>query len=139
MADTQPKRPKMFDVTAAEISRLVTVFYARIRQHEELGPVFDAAVADWPAHEAKIAAFWRGAILREEGYSGNPMQMHLANTAILPEHFPLWLDLFRDTAQRELDPETAHAFANLADRIGKGLSYGIENFRQPDGAPPVLT
>ena len=139
MADAQPERPQMFDITAAEISRVVACFYARVRAHEVLGPVFDAAIADWPAHEAKIEAFWRGAILREPGYSGNPMQIHLANAAVKPEHFPLWLDLFRDTAARELAPPAATAFAGLADRIGKGLSYGIENFRQPEGAPPVLS
>lgn len=138
MADAQPQRPRMFEITAAEISRLVACFYARIRAHEVLGPVFGEAISDWPGHEAKIEAFWRGAILREPGYEGNPMQIHLANAAIKPEHFPLWLELFRDTANRELKPETAAAFASLADRIGNGLSYGIENFRRPDGAPPVL-
>lgn len=138
MAQEQRARPRMFEVTPGEISRLVSRFYARIRVDEVLGPVFNKAISDWPAHEAKIAAFWRGAILREPGYDGNPMQIHLANSEILPEHFPLWLDLFRDTANRELNPETAAAFASLADRIGNGLSYGIENFRRPEGTPPVL-
>ncbi|AHD08894.1 group III truncated hemoglobin [Phaeobacter gallaeciensis] len=138
MAQASDPRAIMFEVTAAEIRRLVANFYARIRRHDELGPVFNAVIGDWPEHEAKIEAFWRGAILREPGYLGNPMQVHLANAAIKPEHFPLWLDLFRDTAKRELKPETAAAFASLADRIGKGLSYGIENFRGPEGAPPVL-
>ncbi|AUQ71303.1 group III truncated hemoglobin [Phaeobacter sp. HS012] len=138
MAQVPRARPHMFDVTPEEISRLVCCFYARIRVDNVLGPVFSAAIEDWPAHEAKILAFWRGAILREPGYEGNPMQVHLSNSEILLEHFPRWLELFRDTANRELKPETAAAFASLADRIGNGLSYGIENFRKPEGAPPVL-
>ena len=41
--------------------------YAAIHQNPGLGPVFAAHVTDWPAHEAKIAAFWRNAILMERG------------------------------------------------------------------------
>ncbi|WP_264212334.1 group III truncated hemoglobin [Leisingera thetidis] len=138
MAHAPPERPRKFDISTAEIRRLVASFYARVRADAVLGPVFDAAVGDWAAHEEKIAAFWRGAILREPGYDGNPMQMHLANADIRPEHFPVWLALFRDTAERELAPETARAIADLADRIGKGLSYGIETFRRGGSLPPVL-
>ncbi|MBQ4823531.1 group III truncated hemoglobin [Leisingera sp. HS039] len=139
MKDSPQKQPWMFEVTAEEIARLVSCFYARVRADAVLGPVFNPAVSDWPSHEEKIAAFWRGAILREPGYEGNPMQIHLANPEIRPEHFPVCLALFRDTAERELRPETARAFAALADRIGKGLSYGLENFRREADAPPVLT
>ncbi|SMO73162.1 group III truncated hemoglobin [Ruegeria faecimaris] len=139
MTRTMPIRPHMFDITADEIATLVNQFYARIRVHPDLGPVFDRAIEDWPEHEEKIAAFWRGAILREAGYSGNPMQVHLANSEILPEHFRLWLDLFEDTAKKALKPATAEAFSHLASRIGKGLSFGIENFRREADTPPVLS
>lgn len=130
---------QLFDITRAEIDRVVRRFYAEIRTHDVLGPVFNAAVTDWPEHEEKIACFWAGAILREPGYSGNPMQIHLANTNIDPAHFPVWLDLFQEVVERELTRDTASAFTLLARRIGKGLSMGIENFRQPDGAAPILT
>ena len=132
-------KPQMFEISAEEIEILVCRFYAQIRVHPVLGPVFNEAIQDWKAHEEKIASFWRGAILREPGYSGNPMQVHLANSDILPEHFPLWLDLFGETAHQVLQPDTALAFTHLADRIGKGLTFGIENFRREAGAPPVLS
>lgn len=137
--DATRLRPCLFNITPAEIGRVVEQFYASVRSDKVLGPVFNAAIEDWPAHEAKIAAFWRGAILREPGYGGNPMQVHLANSAIKPAHFSLWLDLFRATVQRELRPEIAAAFFLLANRIGKGMSSGIENFRRPGGSPPILT
>ncbi|OBY24416.1 group III truncated hemoglobin [Leisingera sp. JC1] len=139
MKDSPHKQPWIFEVSADEIALLVARFYSRVRADAVLGPVFNAAVTDWPEHEARIAAFWRGAILREPGYAGNPMQVHLANPEIRPEHFPVWLALFRDTAERELSPETAQAFAALADRIGKGLSYGLENFQREADVPPVLS
>lgn len=58
-----PPLPPRIDVTAEDITRVVTEFYAAIREHPGLGPVFAAHVTDWPAHEAKIAGFWRNAIL----------------------------------------------------------------------------
>ena len=61
--------PPRFDVTPEQIDRVVAVFYAAIRRHEVLGPIFNAHVTDWPEHEEKIARFWRNAILRERGLS----------------------------------------------------------------------
>lgn len=139
MPGSQLRPHRLFNITRVEIDRVVTRFYAEVRKHDVLGPVFNAAVTDWPEHEGKIARFWAGAILREPGYSGNPMQIHLANRDVRPEHFAVWLDLFQRVLERELTPEVATDFALLARRIGKGLSSGIENFRRPDGAAPILT
>lgn len=138
MQDAAQPKPCMFEITEEEISRVVARFYACVRADDVLGPVFTAAVQDWPTHEAKICAFWRGAILRTPGYQGNPMRIHLANSAILPEHFSQWLTLFSRVVERELKPQTAAAFMALADRIGHGLSSGIANFRKPEGTPPIL-
>ena len=41
-------------VKQAQIARVVTVFYAGVREHPQLGPIFDAHVTDWPAHQEKI-------------------------------------------------------------------------------------
>lgn len=133
---------KEVTITADEIEALTTAFYARIRQHDILGPVFLDAVGsshtDWQAHEAKIASFWRNATGIDRSYSGNPMTVHGSNTAIQPEHFPIWLALFRNTAERILDPVPAAAITTLADRIGQSLSFGITQFRQRTNTPPDL-
>ena len=131
---------KLFEITATEIDRVVTVFYARIRTHPDLGPVFGAhiAVDEWPAHEEKIARFWRNAILREGCYSGNPMRVHMETPDVQPTHFPLWLGLFDEVLAHELPEVTATAFSALAHRIGNGFVYGLTQLRQPRGAPPVL-
>ena len=93
--------PPRFPITAAEIDKVVAVFYARIRQHAALGEVFAAHVTDWPEHEIKIASFWRNAILMERSYSGNPMRKHMAAGNVHGAHFPQWLAVFdevlRDT------------------------------------------
>lgn len=127
-------------ITSAQIDRLVAVFYARIRTHDVLGPVFMRAVGDddenWRHHEARIASFWRNASGMDRSFSGNPMRKHLANPEIVPEQFPLWLGLFRQTAEDVLPPAQASEIADLADRIGRSLSMGLVQFRNPESGPP---
>lgn len=130
--------PPRFDITPAQIDRVVAVFYAAIRRHEVLGPVFGAHVADWPEHEAKIAAFWRNAILYERSYDGNPMRVHMQAQDIRPEHFPEWLMLFDETLRRTLPEDTARAWSALAHRIGGSLRMGVQNLNARRDAPPVL-
>lgn len=132
------KMPPRLDVTPEQIARVVAVFYAAIRRHEVLGPVFAAHVADWPAHEARIAAFWRNAILHEGGYEGSPMRAHLGAGNVRPEHFATWLMLFDETLRRTLPPDTARGWSALAHRIGAGLRMGVENIRPDPAMPPVL-
>ena len=130
--------PPRFDISADEIGRIVTRFYARIRSHETLGPVFNAHVRNWPAHEAKIAAFWRNAILLERAYAGNPMQVHQARPDVLPGHFTPWLALFDEVLAAELPADSAQSFSALAHRIGRGLRMGLVARGQPAGGPPDL-
>lgn len=128
--------PPRFAVTPEEIDRVVADFYAAIRAHPTLGPVFAAHVTDWPAHEEKIARFWRNAILLERSYDGNPMQVHRDAGNVRPGMFGPWLDLFDQTLARTLAPETAAQWSALAHRIGQGLRYGVtEQTRNTDGVP----
>ena len=136
MTSANPLRK--FDIEAAQIDHVVARFYARVRTHPVLGPVFAAHVADWPEHEAKIAGFWRNAILREGSYNGNPMRVHVSRSDIKAEHFPIWLDLFKEVLRAELDAETALRWGALADRIGEGFRTGVVSMRQPKDAPPKL-
>ena len=131
-----PAIPPRFPVTHEEIDRVVADFYAAIRIHPTLGPVFAAHVTDWPAHEEKIARFWRNAILMERSYDGNPMQVHRNAGDVRPGMFGPWLELFDATLQRTLAPQTAAQWSALAHRIGQGLRYGVtEQSRSADGVP----
>jgi hemoglobin len=127
-----------FEITAQEISRVVAIFYTRVRADAVLGPVFAAHVSDWPEHEAKIAAFWRNAILRERSYNGNPMRVHVSRPDVKAEHFPIWLGLFHEVLRAELPTQTAQQWGALADRIGEGFRTGIVAMRQPKDQPPKL-
>ncbi|MEP3346865.1 MAG: group III truncated hemoglobin [Litoreibacter sp.] len=132
--------PPRFDITADQIDQVVTKFYAKVRADLVLGPIFASHVPNdgWPAHEAKIASFWRNAILYERGYDGNPMQKHMAAGNVHGEHFAHWLSIFDTVLVAELPHDTARAFSALAHRIARGLRMGVEDMRAPAGAPPTL-
>ena len=122
--------PPRFPITASEINKVVAVFYARIRKHSVLGEVFAAHVTDWPEHEAKIARFWRSAILLEGSYAGNPMRAHMAAGNVHGAHFPQWLAMFDAVLRETLTPDQARAWSELAHRIGQGLRFGLETYVQ---------
>ncbi|MCF6306282.1 MAG: group III truncated hemoglobin [Rhodobacteraceae bacterium] len=131
-----------FPITAEQINDVVTEFYRRIRLHDVLGPVFFKTVPDepeiWVEHEAKIARFWRNAILFERSYDGNPQQVHSQRPAVLPEHFALWLDLFDETVNDTLPEDLATSWSALAHRIGRGLRIGLIQSKQKAGDVPSL-
>jgi hemoglobin len=131
--------PPRFPITPVQIDAVVAEFYACIRQHPGLGPVFAAHVTDWPAHEAKIAGFWRNAILFERSYDGNPLAVHRAAGNVRPGMFDAWLGLFDSVLRRELPADTAAAWSALVHRIGAGLRYGlIDRAAASPGGPPIL-
>ena len=122
-------------VTPEQIDRVVAVFYGAVRRHEILGPIFAGHVDNWPEHEARIAAFWRNAILRERGYEGSPMRAHLVAGDVRPEHFAPWLALFDESLRRTLPEDVARGWSALAHRIGAGLRMGVVE-RAPAGGVP---
>lgn len=133
-------RPARFPITAAEINTVVQIFYARIRTHEVLGPVFFASIPDeaeiWAKHEAKIGRFWRSVLLSEQSFDGNPQVAHGKNELIRPEHFEIWLGVFDNVLAENLTTDQAAAWSNLAHRVGASLRMGlIQSQAKPDDIP----
>ncbi len=125
--------PPRFAITADQIDTVVAAFYDAVRHHPGLGPVFAVHVQDWAAHEAKIARFWRNAILMERCYDGNPFGVHRAAGNVRAPMFDVWLGLFDSVLRRNLPAQTAQSWSALAHRIGRGLRMGVEN-----GGVPAL-
>ena len=119
-------------VTEATIRDLVDRFYARVRVHPVLGPVFGAAIAeaDWPAHLEKMYAFWSSVMLTSGRYKGNPVAVHAGVGGMAPELFATWLDLFEATATALFAPEPAERFVRSARRIAESLKLAL--FFRPD-------
>ncbi|SDE38775.1 group III truncated hemoglobin [Limimaricola pyoseonensis] len=126
------------EITEAEIARVVARFYARIRAHPGLGPVFAKHVEDWPAHEALVTDFWASAILGRPGYRGSPLKAHQEARDVRPGMFSPWLALFDMTLREELPPETAQAWSTLAHRIGRTLRAGVTERETFEGGVPKL-
>jgi hemoglobin len=126
-------------VTEAQIRAVVADFYAAVRQHPALGPVFAAHVTDWTAHEAKIVRFWSNAIGLNKTYDGNPLAVHKAAGNVRPGMFIPWLRLFDTVLQRDLPTETAEAWSALAHRIGDSLAIGLmaQRVGPPDLKAPL--
>lgn len=130
--------PPRFDITRPEIERVVAAFYARVREHPVLGPVFAVHVTDWPAHEARIADFWANTILHERCYDGTPVEAHVKAGNVRPGMFSTWLALFDSVLKEELRPEQAAAWSALAHRIGRSLRASVVERETHAGGIPKL-
>lgn len=116
--------PAAHGLDDAAIARLVERFYARVRADAELGPIFEAAVDDWPEHLERLTDFWSSVALASGRYKGNPFGAHLP-LPIREEHFEIWLGLWRRTTAEELAPEHAALFQEKAERIAQSLTAGL--------------
>lgn len=115
-------------IDEAMISRLVTTFYAQVRNDPLIGPIFDAKIDDWNHHLEKLCAFWSSVVLMTGRYHGQPMQAHLS-LPIRSEHFERWLEIFEATAMSVCPPEAADIFIDRARRIADSLELGIASRR----------
>jgi hemoglobin len=133
-----PIVPPKFYITSEQIDLVVSRFYARVRKHSDLAPIFAAHIQDWGPHEAKISEFWHNAIGLSRAYDGNPQRAHMAAHEIQGAHFALWLALFDEVLVESLPPETAASWSALAHRIGRALKMSIDHRDAPKDAPPKL-
>ncbi len=102
------------------IGQLLRHFYADVRQHAVLGPIFNARIHDWPAHLAKIAEFWALQTGGPSRYAGGFGAAHL-RLEIEPEHFEHWLALWDFNCERRLPSAEAKAMSELAHDFGRRL------------------
>jgi hemoglobin len=128
--------------TRSDIETVVADFYARVRRHPVLGPVFQERVPStdsaWQTHEAKIVEFWCSAILKTRSYSGSPMQAHSNVSGLRGFHFDIWLEVFDTVLSENLPSQTAQHWSRLAHNIGRGLRMGVES-NQRNAQVPSLT
>src|SRR5579884_3523560 len=100
--------------------RLLNHFYADVRQHELIGPVFENQVEDWPSHIEKIADFWSQVSGGPAGYGGGMPARHIP-LGLKEEHFQAWLGLWDTNCHIWLAPDCAGEMSALAQQIAKRL------------------
>lgn len=133
---TSPSAP----LEPAALRAHLDAFYDKVRKDAVLGPVFDAAVQDWPEHMETLTTFWQTVALRQPGYKGNPLAVHKAlplAPADFAALFPRWLALWRETAEERFPPDIAALLSEKAERIAESLKAGL--LFDPDRAGPVRT
>lgn len=102
------------------LSGLLSSFYADVRQHHVIGPIFLRQIDDWPAHIAKITEFWARATGGPSTYSG-PMPLKHLPLGLSPNHFEAWLELWDFNCRRCLEATEAGEMSALAHGIGRRL------------------
>jgi|TARA_R100000501_G_scaffold9495_2_gene18895 hemoglobin len=122
------------DLDEEGLSRLVALFYARVRADAELGPIFNDAIGDWPGHLDKLTAFWSSVMLTSGRYKGNPVAAHSRHRErITPALFERWLALWQQVTAETMPPAVAAALQAKACRIAESLKLALF-FKIPAGA-----
>ena len=123
-------------ISEADLERVIPAFYARVREDALIGPVFNAAIDDWPHHLEKLVAFW-SSVMRSTGrYKGSPMAAHQQHRGgITREMFTRWLALWGEVTGDLLSPQGAAAMQAKAATIAESLQLGLF-FQLEPGAPP---
>lgn len=114
-------------IDEAYIARLVDTFYAKVRRHDELGPIFNGVIGEnWDHHLTKLKDFWASVALDAGSYSGRPVPAHVKLEGVEPRHFQLWLGLFRETLEETApSPAAVDFFMERAERIAMSLQYAM--------------
>ncbi|MBX9761047.1 MAG: group III truncated hemoglobin [Beijerinckiaceae bacterium] len=114
-------------IDEALLRALIGEFYARVRRDRELGPVFEAIIADrWPPHIEKILSFWMTATRAGAGYKGRDFTpAHLRHSAIRAAQLPRWLELFRATCADLCEPQAAVALIRIAEQMADNLQISL--------------
>jgi hemoglobin len=116
------------EFTDETMGKMVSAFYTRVREDDELGPIFSKHIGDiWDAHLDVITLFWMNVMMSDGRYSGNPMGIHMKLTEVEPHHFDIWLGYWRETACELFAEDQASLLIVRAERIAESLQLGMFN------------
>ena len=107
-----------------QLMELLKYFYADVRQHREIAPIFAAHIGDWPAHLEKIADFWSGVTGGPVLYNGAMPQKHMP-LGLEERHFQAWLGLWARQCRARLAPAEAADLIAAAETIGQRLRHMV--------------
>ncbi len=113
---------------------LLRHFYADVRQHDEIGPIFAAQITDWPAHLEKIADFWSNVTGGPIRYEGPMPQKHFP-LGLEERHFLAWLGLWQRHCRAHLPAAEAEELVAAAEGIGQRLRSLTAHFGRRPGSP----
>lgn len=114
------------DIDEAMIDMVVETFYEKIRNDDQIGPIFNHRIGErWAAHLARMKDFWSSLMLTTGRYKGRPMQVHMQMSEVTPEDFTRWLALFRDNAREVCSSDVADVFILRAEKVAESFQLGM--------------
>ena len=130
------RTPLHMGINEEMVEHLVRAFYDKVRDDTELGPIFNRVIGeDWEPQKKKMFAFWSSLTLLTGRYKGQPMGAHLKLKSVEPQHFDIWLSLFRETASEVCGHEIAPVFIQKAERVAESFKQAM--FFDPKGTDGI--
>ena len=116
-------------INIRDIKFLVDSFYAKVREDELLGDIFNSVIQDrWPVHLEKMYRFWQTVLLEEHTYNGSPFPPH-AGLPVEKKHFDRWLHLFNETVDEHFTGAIAEEAKWRAAKMAEMFQYKISYFK----------
>ena len=113
----------------ADITRIVTVFYEKVRKDPALGYLFDeVAKVNWETHTPLIIDFWEATVLGTIVYTRNAMTPHFdlhAKSPLSDEHFKRWLMHFRETIDQQYRGPRAELMKQRAEGVAGLMQHKL--------------
>ena len=125
--------------TRADVHKLVSAFYEKVRKDDVLGPFFNHVITDWDSHIEHLTTFWETSLFMtrklEKKYKGNPLEVHVKvdkenNNTISELHFGIWLNLWLQTIDELFVGDVAENAKRRARKMGTFLYLNIFQARQ---------
>ena len=109
--------------TEDDIRTLVHRFYDKVRDDDQLAPVFNAVIREdeWPEHLQTMCDFWGTLLLYTRKYTSDPMSKHMP-LPIERAHFDRWLSLFGQTVDEHFAGEVASEAKRRAANIARVMN-----------------
>ncbi len=116
--------------TRKDVYLLVSEFYKKVRQNEEIGFFFNNTIKDWNIHLEKLTDFWESNLFFRATYKGNPIKAHNQvdeqnENSISEYHFGIWLNLWFATIDENFEGELAQRAKNNARKMSTHLFLKI--------------
>lgn len=132
----------LYDTATREnVKELITKFYAKVRAHKALSPIFKAMIGSdekaWAEHIELITNFWATRLLNKGDYDGRPLFKHIDMPKFPRERFAEWLALFESSLNELYTPQAAEPFLAMAKGMAERFqSVMYDGVRVEDLPPP---
>ena len=111
--------------TIEDIQKMVDAFYAKVREDQLIGPIFNEIIQDqWPKHLEKMYRFWQTVLLNEHTYYGSPFGPH-AKLPLNKTHFERWLELFHQTVDDHFAGEKTEEVKWRSEKMAEMFAFKI--------------